>query len=167
MTRRGPVIDGSGPSEPELSGTARLGPLAFAGTCGEPLTVTESECSLGLFIVPQAGLRVGYMLRSEQTNLATQKWTIPKVSLVTRFGFIGDLFNTYAAFSVLPKATDSEAPTESASLFSRAGEAGLEFHTTHFNGGLTYYVEQFTFDNSPRVEAFSAIRFRLGLTKGW
>jgi hypothetical protein len=151
----------------ELSGTGRLGTLSTTGATGEPLTLTEAEGSLGLFIVPQVGLRLGYMLRTEKTTLATQKWTIPKVSLVTRFGFIGDLFNTYAAFSVLPKATFTGTPTESPSLFSRAGEAGLEFHTTHFNGGVTYYVEQFTFDNSPRVEAFSAIRFHLGLAKGW
>lgn len=156
----------------ELGGTARLGTLSTTGNVGEPLNFTEAEGSLGIFPIQQVGIRLGYMLRSEKTQVATQKWTIPKVSLVTRFSFIGDVVNTFAAFSILPKATFTGAPLETASLLSRAGEAGLEFRkgfgsASAFNAGLTYYVEQFSFDNSPRLEEFSAIRFRIGLQRGW
>jgi hypothetical protein len=156
----------------ELGGTLRLGTLSDTGTVGEALAFSEAEGSLGIFPVQQVGIRVGYMLRTEKTTLSTQKWTIPKVSLVTRFSFIGDVVNTYAAFSLLPKATFTGAPTESPGLFSRAGEVGLELRksfgsSSAFNAGLTYYVEQFNFDNSPRLEEFSAIRFRLGLQRGW
>jgi len=152
----------------ELGGAFRTGALATAGTIGESLTITEAEGSLGIFPLKQVGIRAGYMLRNEETLLSKQAWTIPKISLVTRFAFIGDVVNTFVAFSLLPKATyTGSAPTESPSLSSRAGEAGLEFRYNAFNAGVTYYVEQFTFDNSPRVEDFSAIRLRLGFQKGW
>jgi hypothetical protein len=156
----------------QLSGTFRTGTLSSTGTVGEPLTIKEGEGSLGVFLVKQLELRLGYILRDETTTLSTQSWKIPKVSLVTRFSFIGDAFNTLVALSMLPKATYSGAPTESPGLFSRAGEAGLEFHksfgsSSAFNAGMTYYVEQFNFDNSVRVEEFSALRFRLGFQRGW
>jgi hypothetical protein len=62
-----------------------------------------------------------------------------------------------------------EAITQSGSLFSRGGEVGVEFRlarTQGLNGGLTYYVEQITFDESSRVESFSAIRLRFGFNIG-
>ena len=155
----------------ELSGTLRRGNLATTTAVGEDLALIEGEGSIGLFPFKELGIRAGYMLRSEKTKLATQTWSVPKVSLVTRFRLIGDLFSTYAAFSILPKAKYTGAPNETGGVFSRAGEAGLEFRKeigkSAFTGGLTYYAEQFNFDNSPRVEEFSAIRFRLGLQRGW
>ncbi len=90
---------------------------------------------------------------------------VPKVSLVTRFAFIGDMFSTYAVLSVLPKANYSGLD-ESGTLFSRGGEAGIDFRRNWFNGGVTYYVEQLSFSESERTHSFSAIRLRVGLNLG-
>jgi hypothetical protein len=84
---------------------------------------------------------------------------------LSRLDFVGDLLTTVADFSIMPKATYTGA-SESPSVFSMSGEAGLEVHTGAFNGAISYYVERFNFDNSPRVEQFSALRFRVGLKLG-
>jgi hypothetical protein len=96
---------------------------------------------------------------------------IPKVSLVSRASFIGDVFNTYAVFSVMPKALSrrSGLDDERGSLFSRGGEAGVEFRlarATGLNGALTYFVERLSFDESDRVANLSAIRLRFGFNIG-
>ena len=65
----------------------------------------------------------------------------------------------------MPKATYSDT-TATPSVLSLGSEAGLKLHVSRVQMGLTYFVEQFKFDNSPRVEAFSAIRFRLSLVGG-
>jgi hypothetical protein len=75
--------------------------------------------------------------------------------------------NTFTAVSVLPGAKYSgTSADEQPSAFSLSGEAGLELHTGFFSLGATYYMERFNFTNSTRVDQFSALRFRLGLTSG-
>ena len=179
--RTGPLYGGAGTvllyQRLELTGSLRLGTLSSVDTIGENLKVTEFEGSAGVFPVEQLGLRAGLVMRGAKSELATQTAIIPKVSLVSRFRFIGDVFNTYAAFSLLPKAkmnygTDQVtglATTETGSLFSRGGEVGIEFRlvrATGLNGALTYVAEQISFDDSPRVESYSAIRLRFGFNFG-
>jgi hypothetical protein len=155
----------------ELAGSFRLGTLASVDTIGENVKFKEAEGSVGIFPIRQLGLRAGVQLRGEDTELASQTWMIPKVSLVSRFSFIGNVFNTYGAFFIMPKAKSSRAgdDVETGSLFSRGAEAGLEFRlarATGLNGGLTYYVEQLSFDESQRTESFAAIRLRFGFNFG-
>jgi hypothetical protein len=173
--RSGPLVGAMGTvvffQRLELAGSYRQGTLVSADSLGEQLTVKEAEVSAGFFPVRQVGLRAGAILRGEQTALATQTWQIPKVSLVTRMSFIGDVFNTFAVVSVLPKAVSQRAGgvTETGSLFSRGGEAGIEFRLarrTALNGALTYAIEQVSFDDSERTETFSAIRLRFGFNIG-
>jgi hypothetical protein len=155
----------------ELLGALRFGTIASVDATSEDLKIAEGEASLGVFPIPSLGVRAGAMLRSE-TNIARQTWFIPKVSMVARFRFIGDIFNTYTALSLLPKAHYSGLPNESGSLFSRGGEVGLEFNTRVFTGGLTYSTEQLSFDTgtgtsaNTRTESFSAIKIRLGVQFG-
>jgi hypothetical protein len=150
----------------ELAGALRLGSLSSVDTVGEDLTLTEFEGSVGYFPVRNIGLRPGVVMRREATNTASKGWLIPKVSLVTRFSFIGDVVNTFAAISILPKAQFSGLENQTGSLFSRGGEAGLEFKRGALGAGITYFVEQISFDESDRVESFSAIRLRFGLNVG-
>jgi hypothetical protein len=179
--RTGPLYGGAGTlllyQRLELTGSLRLGTLSSVDTIGENLKVTEFEGAAGVFPVEQLGLRAGIVMRGAKSELATQTALIPKVTLVSRFRFIGDVFNTYAAFSLLPKAKMNygEDPltgiptTETGSLFSRGGEVGIEFRlvrATGLNGALTYVAEQISFDDSPRVESYSAIRLRFGFNFG-
>jgi hypothetical protein len=167
--RTGPLIGGSATIGLfrwlELGGTVRKGTLQSAGNVGEELSYLDGEGSIGIFPIEQLGLRGSYNLRTEKTPSATQSWKFPRVSVITRFSFIGDLVNTMTAVSFMPKATYSDA-TATPSLLSLGGEAGLELRVSAVQLGLTYFVEQFKFDNSPRVEAFSAIRFKLSLVGG-
>lgn len=171
--RTGPMFGGAGTlslyQRFEVNGTIRLGTLSTPGSVGEDMSLAEAEGSVGVLPAPWLTIRAGGIYRREKTGLSAQTWTIPKVSVVTRFYFIGDIVNSYAALSLLPKAKFS-GTTETASLYNRAGEAGVEFRKAAgrlvFNGALTYYAEQFKFENSLRLEEFSAIRFRLGLQLG-
>jgi hypothetical protein len=179
--RTGPLFGGSGTlllfQKLEFMGTLRKGTLTSVDTIGETLEVLEFEGSAGLFPVRQLGLRTGVILRGQKSLIATQTAMIPKVSLVSRFGFIGDIFSTYAAFSLMPKAKMSfgrdpvtdDVITETGTLFSRGGEVGIDFRlarATGLNGGLTYFVEQISFEESDRIETFSAIRLRFGFNIG-
>lgn len=173
--RSGPLYGGAGSlllfQRLEINGALRLGTLTSVDTIGEPLDVIEFDGSVGYFPIRNIGLRGGVALRGESSELATQTWMIPKVSLVTRFGFIGDIVSTYAAVSVMPKAVftglkDATGADLKGGLFSRGGEAGLEFRRNPFAGSITYFVEQLSFDENPRVESFSAIRIRLGFNVG-
>ena len=179
--RTGPLYGGSGTlllyQRLELMGSLRTGTFSSVDTIGENLKVLEFEGLAGLFPVRQLGLRAGVVMRGQKSTIATQTALIPKVSLVSRFAFIGDVFNTYAAFSLLPKAKMNYGKdpvtgltiSETGSLFSRGGEAGIEFRlpgSAGLNGGLTYLVEKISFDESPRVESFSAIRLRFGFNIG-
>lgn len=172
--RTGPLYGGAGTlllyQRLELAGTLRVGSLTSVDTLGENLKFTELETSAGIFPVKEIGLRAGVILRGSKSDIAAQTWFIPKVSLVTRFSFIGDVFNTFAAFSVMPRAQFSGID-ERGSLVSRGGEAGVEFKLpgrAGFNGGATYFVEQLTFnrDDAPRIDSFSAIRLRFGFNLG-
>jgi hypothetical protein len=149
----------------ELAGLLRFGKMSSAEPLGEDLTVKELDVGLGAFPLPSIGLRGGAVLRGEKTNSATVNWFIPKLSLVTRFSFIGGALSSYTVLSLLPKAKFSELET-SGSLFSRGGEAGLEFHRRWFTGGVTYYVENLSFDDNDRRETFSAIRIRAAYNLG-
>jgi hypothetical protein len=173
--RTGPVYGGAGSlillQKLELAGTLRIGTLTSVDTTGETLAFKELEASAGLFPVRQLGIRAGMILRGEKSELATQTWMIPKVSLVNRATFIGDVFNTFLSFSVMPKALSrrSNGDDERGSLFSRGGEAGIEFRlpgSKGLNGGITYFVEQLSFDETTRVESLSAIRLRFGFNIG-
>jgi hypothetical protein len=173
--RTGPIYGGSGSlillQKLEFAGSLRLGSLTSVDTIGEQLDFKEFEASAGIFPVRGLGLRGGVILRGENTELAKQTWMIPKVSIVSRASFIGDVFNTYAVFSIMPKALSrrSGLDDERGSLFSRGGEAGVEFRlarATGLNGALTYFVEQLSFDESDRVENLSAIRLRFGFNIG-
>lgn len=149
----------------ELGGAFRVGTLSSVQSVGSDLTVTEAEGSIGVFPIQQLGVRGGVILRGERDPIATQNWMVPKVSLVTRFTFIGDMFSTYAVLSVLPKASYSGLD-ERGSLFSRGGEAGIDFRRNWFSGGVTYYVEQLSFSESQRAHSFSSIRLRVGANLG-
>ena len=173
--RTGPVYGGSGSlillQKLELAGTLRIGTLTSVDTTGETLAFKEFEASAGLFPVRQLGIRAGMILRGEKSELATQTWMIPKVSLVNRATFIGDIFNTLLSVSVMPKALSrrSGGDNERGSLFSRGGEAGIEFRlpgSKGLNGGITYFVEQLSFDETTRIESLSAIRLRFGFNIG-
>lgn len=168
--RTGPLYGGGGSlllfQRLELAGALRLGSLASVDTVGEDLSVTEFEGSVGYFPIRNIGLRPGVVMRRESTPTASKGWLIPKVSLVTRFSFIGDVVNTFAAVSILPKAQYSGLVNQTGSLFSRGGEAGLEFKRGALGAAITYFVEQISFDESARVESFSAIRLRFGLNVG-
>jgi hypothetical protein len=167
--RTGPLFGGTGSlllfQRLELAAALRLGSLASVDTVGEDISVTEFEGTVGYFPLRNLGLRAGAMLRSEKSEIAGQGWFIPKISLITRFGFIGDIVSTFAAVSVLPKAKFSGL-TERGSLGSLGGEAGLDFKRGRLAAGLTYFTEQVSFGESPRVESFSAIRLRLGFNLG-
>ncbi len=154
----------------ELSGGVRTGtltPVTVAGqTAGESLSILEGEGNLTIQPASWIGLRGGYLVRTEKTTPATQTWKFPRVSLINRFGFVGDFANTYTALSVLPSAQYT-GTTEKPSTFSLSGEAGVEIHPSFYSMALTYYIEQFKFDNSTRVDQYSALRLRLSLTKGF
>lgn len=168
--RTGPLYGGGGSlvffQKLELTGVLRKGTLSSVDTIGEDLKVTEFEGNLGYFPIPQLGLRTGVVMRGEESKLATATWFVPKVSLVTRFTFIGDIVSCFAAISVLPKAKFSGLDSLSGSLFSRGGEAGLDFRRARVNAGISYFVEQLTFTESDRFESFSAIRLKFGYNLG-
>jgi hypothetical protein len=154
----------------ELSGGVRSGtltPVAVAGqTPGETLSILEGEGNLTVQPASWIGLRAGYLVRTEKTTPATQTWKIPRISLINRFGFVGDFANTYTALSVLPSAQYT-GTTEKPSTFSLSGEAGVEIHPSFYSMAFTYYIEQFKFDNSTRVDQYSALRLRLSLSRGF
>lgn len=150
----------------ELGGSLRAGTMSSVEAIGEDLTVTELDLGLGAFPLPSIGLRGGAVMRGEKTTSATRTWFVPKLSLVTRFSFIGGALSSYTVLSLLPKAKFSGLQGTSGSLFSRGGEAGLEFHRRWFTGGVTYYVEHLSFDDNDRRETFSAIRIRAAYNFG-
>lgn len=153
----------------EFAAGLRLGTLSSVQDVGEDLKVTEAEASLGYFPLAAIGIRAGGLLRGASSDIATVTWMIPKVSLVTRFSFIGDVINTYAAFSLLPAAKFkglADQVAQTGTLFGRGGEAGLEVKRGRLNAAVTYFVEQISFAETARLESFSAVRLRLGLNLG-
>ena len=116
----------------------------------------------------------GYTVRTERTELATQRWTFPRASATTRFTFVGGAVTTVTGLSVLPAANytgyvDSTGKTVQPDPFSLAGEAGIEARTGILTAALTYYAERFTFPvlaGETRRDQFSALRLKVGLQLG-
>jgi hypothetical protein len=152
----------------------RTGALSTNRPTGEEMTVTEAEGQLIFSPAEWFGFGGGYLVRYEKTDLATQRWTIPRVSAVSRFTFVGGAITTVTGFSVLPAASytgyaDSTGKSVEPNPFSLAGEAGLEVRQGILTAGLTYYVERFTFPvlaGQIRRDQFSALRLRVGLQVG-
>jgi hypothetical protein len=138
------------------------------------MTVTEAEGQLIISPTPWFGLGGGYMMRHEKTQLATQRWTFPRVSATTRFTFVGGAVTTVTGISVLPAArytgyVDSTGAAVRPNPFSLGGEAGVEVNTGFLSAGISYYVERFTFPllaGETRRDQFSALRLRVGLQAG-
>ena len=179
--RKGPMFGGVGSltfyQKFEVAGGVRLGTLAAVDTLSESIEFQEFEGSLAIFPVPQLGIRGSFAHRGEKSELASQTWNIPKIAVISRFSFIGDVFNTYGSFFIMPgtKAFRAKDPVtqkpipEAASAFSRGGEAGIEFRLSRangLNGGVTYYIEKLSFDENPRIESLSSIRLRFGFNIG-
>jgi hypothetical protein len=177
-TRTGLMYGGVAEVAPHrmLKGTVhfRMGTLLTNQPTGEDLKVTEAEGDLTFSPAPWFGIRGGYVMRNDQTDLATQHWTFPRASLVGRFPFVGGAVVNTMAISVLPFAKytghlDGAGKELSPKPFSLGGEAGLELHTGFFSAGVIYYVEKFTFpvlNGETRKDQFSTIRIRIGLQGG-
>jgi hypothetical protein len=177
-TRTGLMYGGVAEAAPHrmLKGTVhfRMGTLLTNQPTGEDLQVTEAEGDLTFSPTPWFGIRAGYAMRNDKTELATQHWTFPRASLVARFPFVGGTVVNTMAISVLPFAkytghVDGTGQEISPKPFSLGGEAGLEVHTGVFSAGVIYYVEKFTFpvlNGETRKDQFSTIRIRLGLQGG-
>lgn len=177
-TRTGLMYGGVAEVAPHrmLKGTVhfRMGTLLTNQPTGEDLHVTEGEADLTFSPAPWFGIRGGYAMRNDQTELATQHWTFPRASLVGRFPFVGGAVVNTMGISVLPFAKytghkDGTGKEISPKPFSLGGEAGLEVHTGYFSAGVVYYVEKFEFpvlNGETRKDQFSTIRIRLGLQAG-
>ena len=177
-SRTGLMYGGSATLAPfgwlKATGGLLTGSLGTNRPTGEEMTVTETEGQLIISPAPWFGLGGGYMVRNEKTQLATQRWTFPRVSATTRFTFVGGAFTTVAGISVLPAArytgyADSTGAEVRPNPFSLAGEAGLEVNTGFLSAGIMYYVERFTFPvlaGETRRDQFSALKLRVGLQAG-
>ena len=152
----------------------RTGVLTTKRTTGEDLNVTEAEGQLIFSPAPWLWFGGGYTVRTERTELATQRWTFPRASATTRFTFVGGAVTTVTGLSVLPAANytgyvDSTGKTVQPDPFSLAGEAGIEARTGILTAALTYYAERFTFPvlaGETRRDQFSALRLKVGLQLG-
>lgn len=152
----------------------RTGKLSTNRATGEDLSLTEAEGQLIFSPAPWFGFGGGYVMRTEKTDLATQRWTFPRVSATSRFTFVGGAVTTVTGVSVLPAAhytghADTTGKLLQPDPFSLAGEAGIEVRTGFLSAGFTYYVERFTFpvlDGNKRRDQFSALRLRVGLQAG-
>ena len=160
----------------KLTGDYRTGTLTNGKTTGEDMKVNEAEANLMLSPAPWFAFGGGYVMRSEQTALATQHWTFPRVTAQTRFAFVGGAVTTVTGISLLPGAhytgfidPADTSKTVAPNAFSLSGEAGLELRTGVLSAGLTYYVEKFAFPEklgATRRDQFSALRLRIGLQAG-
>jgi hypothetical protein len=160
----------------KLTGDYRTGTLTNGKATGEDMKVNEAEANLMLSPAPWFAFGGGYVMRSEQTDLATQHWTFPRVTAQTRFAFVGGAVTTVTGISLLPGATYTgfidpadTSKTVAPNPFSLSGEAGLELRTGVLSAALTYYVEKFAFPEklgSTRADQFSALRLRIGLQAG-
>lgn len=152
----------------------RTGKLSTNRATGEEMTLTEMEGQLIFSPAPWFGFGGGYVMRNEKTDLATQRWTFPRVSAASRFAFVGGAVTTVTGVSVLPAANytghaDTTGKLLQPDPFSLAGEAGIEVRTGFLSAGITYYVERFTFpvlDGHKRRDQFSSLRLRVGLQAG-
>ena len=152
-----------------LTGDLRLGRLNSPGTIGEPLTIAEAAGDLTFFLTPWLGLGGGYAVRAEKTEIATQRWKIPRASITARTSFVGDFISTTTSLSVLPGASFSGMPKDQQPDIGMAGEAGLELRRGSLDAGLTYYVEKLPFPEllgRSRVDQFSSLRLRVGFKIG-
>lgn len=160
-----------------LGAAFRTGTLSTSGTTGgNDLTVTEVSGILSIH--PTDNLVVGgtYMLRATRegesaTPVATQQWTVPRAFVTVRGQFIGGMVRPFAGVNaVTPGATYtgyiSQGKTLNPKPGTLGGEAGIDVHTGLFRVGLTYNVENFTFEkvgNSVRRDQFSTVGIRFGL----
>lgn len=152
----------------------RTGTLSTGKALGETMTLTEAEAQVIFSPAPWFGFGGGYVQRAERTDLATQRWTFPRVLAVARFPFVGGKVTSVTGLSVLPGATYSGYADSTGALvkpepFSFAGEAGLEVRTGVLTAAVTYYVERFTFPvlaGESRRDQFSSLRVRVGLQAG-
>lgn len=152
----------------------RTGSLSTGRALGEEMTVTEAEAQVVFSPAPWFGFGGGYVTRAERTELATQRWTFPRVLAMTRFPFVGGKVTSVTGLSILPGATysgyaDSTGTLIKPEALSFAGEAGLEVRTGVFSAAVSYYVERFTFPvlaGETRRDQFSALRVRVGLQLG-
>jgi hypothetical protein len=137
------------------------------GKAIEPLSVTQGDANLLIFPVNWLGIGGGITRRTETTPLATQAWTIPLVSLVNRFTFVGNFASSYTVLSLLPGASLDLGTTTTAQpqTVNMSAESGIELTKAYFRFGLTYYFEHIAFASpSARVDQFSGLRIRLGLS---
>jgi hypothetical protein len=160
-----------------LGAAFRTGTLSTSGTTGgNDLTVTEVSGILSVH--PTDNLAVGgtYMLRATRegesaTPVATQQWTVPRAFVTVRGQFIGGFVRPFAGVNaVTPGATYTGYVSQGKTLNPKpgtlGGEAGIDVHTGLFRVGLTYNVENFTFEkvgNSVRRDQFSTVGIRFGL----
>jgi hypothetical protein len=152
-----------------LSGDLRLGTLNSPGTIGESLHITEAVGDVSFYIMPWLGLGAGYAIKSEKTQIATQRWNIPHASITARTSFVGDFISTTTSFFVLPGATFTGMPDDQQPDIGLAGEAGLELRRGRLDAGLMYYVERLPFPEllgRSRVDQFSSLRLRVGFKVG-
>ncbi len=160
----------------KLTGDFRTGQLSPTRGTGEDLKVTEVAGDLTLQPTAWFGLRGGYVMRSTTTALATQRWSFPRASAVTRFSFVGGAITTITGVSLLPGAAytgyvDAQGKQVNPDPFSLAGEAGLEVNSGLLSAALVYYAERFTFPKvnnnaTGRTDQFSALRVRVGFQVG-
>lgn len=152
----------------------RFGTLAGENNVGEDMIVTEVEGQMTYWPATWFGLRGGYLRRSENTNIARQRWQYASASAVTRFEFVGGAISTISSISLFPWASftghlDASGNRMSPNPTSMAGEVGLELQSRLLNAALTYYVEKFSFpeiSGGERRDQFSTIRLRVGLQAG-
>jgi hypothetical protein len=105
------------------------------------------------------------------TPVATQQWTVPRAFVTVRGSFIGGVVRPFAGVNaVTPGATYTGYISQGKTLNPRpgtlGGEVGIDVHTGLFRVGLTYNVENFTFEkvgNSVRRDQFSTVGIRFGL----
>jgi hypothetical protein len=160
-----------------LGATFRTGTLSSSGTTGgNDLTVTEVVGILSIH--PTDNLDVGgtYMLRATRegesaTPVATQQWTVPRAFVTVRGSFIGGVVRPFAGVNaVTPGATYTGYLSQGKALNPKpgtlGGDVGVDVHTGLFRVGLTYNVENFTFEkvgSSVRRDQFSTVGIRFGL----
>jgi hypothetical protein len=152
----------------------RFGTLTGEDNIGEDMLVTEIEGQLTYWPATWFGLRGGYLRRSENTNIARQRWQYANASAVTRFSFVGGAVSTVSAISLFPWASftghlDAMGNRVSPNPTSLAGEVGMELQTRLLNAAVIYYVERFSFpelSGGERRDQFSMLRVRVGLMAG-
>lgn len=156
------------------SGDFRVGTLTGGETSDGDLKVTEATGQLTYWTTRWLGLRGGYTLRSESTDLVLHRWQFVNITALSRFAFREGAITSVTALSLLPWGTfsghlDNAGRPVAPRTTSLALETGLEFHLGMLRAGIMHSSEQFVFpalNGSARRDRFSSLRIRLGIETG-